>query len=204
MNPECHQLRGPPQPPPPPNPPAHGNGKQAHQPTDPPVDEPSRRTPARPGRRRSPTDPPQPPNTGPQPPASHGHTHDPAMNPECHQLRGTPHNPPNQPRRALFGGANGLLHTLIWAHSVPAVPPEGSQYARFSSRCFWFCGALRADGMRSLAVQRSPVAASAEFGPCGSVSSNVPTGTSGMVRNVELVIPSGLMNVSPCRSTVTP
>jgi hypothetical protein len=54
-------------------------------------------------------------------------------------------------------------------------------------------------GMMSFEVQRFPFAASAESGPCGRCSSNVPIGTSGIVRNVLLVIPALLMNVSPCR-----
>ena len=53
-------------------------------------------------------------------------------------------------------------------------------------------------------LHRFPFAASAENDPSGSVSSNVPTGTSGIVWKVELVIPALLMNVSECRSTVTP
>ncbi len=59
-------------------------------------------------------------------------------------------------------------------------------------------------GIASFSLQKLPFAASAENGPCGSVSSNVPTGTSGTVLNVELVIPALLMNVEPTRCTVTP
>ncbi len=67
---------------------------------------------------------------------------------------------------------------------------------------FW---AVKTVGIFSLVAQRFPFgAASAEYGPWGSVSSKlVPTGWSGTVANVLLVIPL-LMNVSPCRSTVTP
>ena len=54
-------------------------------------------------------------------------------------------------------------------------------------------------GIASLLVHKFPFAASAESGPWGSFSSNVPIGTSGIVRNVLLVIPALLMNVSPCR-----
>lgn len=66
---------------------------------------------------------------------------------------------------------------------------------------FW---AVNVVGMFSLWVHRLPFAASAEFGPWGSVSSNVPTGSSGIAGKVELVIPFLLMNVSPCRLSVTP
>ena len=66
-----------------------------------------------------------------------------------------------------------------------------------------FC-AVNAVGIISLLLQRFPLAASAEYLPSGSVSSKLPTGASGTVRNVLLVIPALLMNVSPCRSSVTP
>ena len=59
---------------------------------------------------------------------------------------------------------------------------------------------MKAIGIFSLLVQRLPFAASAESGPSGSVSSKLPIGASGTVRNVRLVIPFLLMNVSPCRS----
>ncbi len=59
-------------------------------------------------------------------------------------------------------------------------------------------------GIASLLLQRLPFAASAENLPSGRVSSKVPTGTSGTVLNVLLVIPALLMNVVPTRSTVTP
>jgi len=64
--------------------------------------------------------------------------------------------------------------------------------------------AMNSVGIASLLLQRLPLAASAENVPSGSVSSNVPTGTSGTVLNVLLVIPALLMNVAPTRSTVTP
>ena len=68
---------------------------------------------------------------------------------------------------------------------------------------FWLClipfAAMNDVGICSLVVQRFPLAASAESGPWGSVSSNTPTGTSGTVCNVLLVIPVLLMNVSACR-----
>ena len=73
---------------------------------------------------------------------------------------------------------------------------------------FWcvvcpFC-AVKVVGMVSFVLQRLPFAASAEFGPWGSVSLKLVTGWSGMVRNVLLVIPCLLMNVSPCRFIVIP
>jgi len=40
--------------------------------------------------------------------------------------------------------------------------------------------------------------------PSGDVSSKLTTGASGIVRNVLLVIPALSMNVSPCKSSVTP
>ena len=55
---------------------------------------------------------------------------------------------------------------------------------------FW---AVNAVGMLSLVVQGFPVAASAEYGPVGSSSWNVLTGTSGIWWNVLLVIPCLLM-----------
>ena len=64
--------------------------------------------------------------------------------------------------------------------------------------------AMKAVGIFSLLVQRFPLAARAESGPWGSVSSNVPTGTSGTWRRVLLVIPFLLMNVSACNCTVVP
>src|ERR1039457_2657071 len=66
---------------------------------------------------------------------------------------------------------------------------------------FWPTNAV---GIASLLVQRLPLAARAENLPSGSVSSNVPTGTSGTVLNVLLVIPALLMNVVPTRSTIVP
>ena len=48
-----------------------------------------------------------------------------------------------------------------------------------------------------VSAQRFPFAASAEYWPSGSVSSKLPTGTSGTVLNVLDVIPALLMNV--CR-----
>ena len=73
---------------------------------------------------------------------------------------------------------------------------------------FWcmvlpFC-AVMIVGICRCVLQRLPFAASAEYLPCGSVSWKVVTGWSGTVRNVELVIPFLLMNVSPCRSIVMP
>jgi hypothetical protein len=68
-------------------------------------------------------------------------------------------------------------------------------------RPFW---AVNAVGIASLLLHRFPLAASAEYGFSGKVSSNVPTGTSGTVLNVLLVIPALLMNVVPTNSTVTP
>ena len=59
-------------------------------------------------------------------------------------------------------------------------------------------------GITSLLLQRFVFAVSAAYGPWGSVNSNVPTGTSGIVLNVLLVIPALLMNVEPTRSTVAP
>jgi hypothetical protein len=59
-------------------------------------------------------------------------------------------------------------------------------------------------GIASFDLHRLPFAASAENLPCGSVSSKVPTGTSGTVLNVLLVIPAFEMNVEPTRWTVTP
>jgi len=53
-------------------------------------------------------------------------------------------------------------------------------------------------------LHRLPLAASAEYGPSGSVSSKLVTGWSGTVLNVELVIPAGLMYVLPVRTIVTP
>ena len=55
-----------------------------------------------------------------------------------------------------------------------------------------------------VSVQRLVFAASALVGPCGSVSWKLVTGWSGTARNVELVIPVLLMNVSPCRLMVIP
>src|SRR6185437_208277 len=66
-----------------------------------------------------------------------------------------------------------------------------------------FCASNRV-GIFSLVLQRFPLAASAEYLPCGSVSSKLPTGASGTVWNVLLVMPALLMNVSPCKSSVTP
>src|SRR6202035_4431032 len=60
-----------------------------------------------------------------------------------------------------------------------------------------FC-AVNAVGIFSVSLHRLPGAANAENLPWGSVSSNVPTGASGTVRNVLLVTPWGLMNVSAC------
>src|ERR1700728_1408643 len=53
-------------------------------------------------------------------------------------------------------------------------------------------------------LQRLPFAASAEYLPSGRYNSKVPTGTSGTVLNVLLVMPALLMNVVPVRSTLTP
>ncbi len=64
--------------------------------------------------------------------------------------------------------------------------------------CSPFC-AVNIVGIASFDLHRFPLAASAEFGPCGRFSSKLATGWSGTVRNVELVIPALLMNVSPCR-----
>jgi len=50
-----------------------------------------------------------------------------------------------------------------------------------------FC-AVNAVGIRKRAEQRSPTAASAESGPCGSVRWNVPSGRSATKQNVLLVI----------------
>ena len=66
-----------------------------------------------------------------------------------------------------------------------------------------FC-AVNAVGIFRALLQRFPFAANAEFLPCGSFSSKLPTGTSGNVRNVLLVIPALLMNVSPCSWMVVP
>jgi hypothetical protein len=68
---------------------------------------------------------------------------------------------------------------------------------------FW---AVNAVGTFSppLTLQRLVLAARAELAPCGSFSSNVPIGTSGTWRNVELVMPAFEMNVSPCNCTVVP
>src|ERR1700722_230670 len=53
-------------------------------------------------------------------------------------------------------------------------------------------------------AHRLPLAARAEYLPSGSVSSKLPIGWSGTAANVLLVMPALLMNVSPCRSIVTP
>ena len=66
---------------------------------------------------------------------------------------------------------------------------------------FW---AVRARGIWSLCVQGFPLAASAELGPWGRVSSKVPTGSSGMARSVPEVIPFLLMYVSLRSCMVTP
>ena len=50
-------------------------------------------------------------------------------------------------------------------------------------------------------VHRSPFAASAEYLPCGSVSSKVEKGWSGTALNVVLVMPFQI-DVEPTRSTV--
>jgi hypothetical protein len=55
-----------------------------------------------------------------------------------------------------------------------------------------------------LLVQRFPFAASAEYLPSGRYSSNELNGTSGVLLNVELVMPALLMNVAAIRSTRTP
>jgi hypothetical protein len=57
--------------------------------------------------------------------------------------------------------------------------------------------------MTSLVLQRLPLAANAEYGPWGSVSSKVLKGAAGTVLKVLLVMPL-LMAVLPTRSTVTP
>jgi hypothetical protein len=64
--------------------------------------------------------------------------------------------------------------------------------------------AINEDGNLNLCLQRSPFAASAEYGPSGRDSSKLVTCTSGTFVNVELVIPALLMNVSPTRSIRTP
>src|SRR5665213_1464455 len=66
-----------------------------------------------------------------------------------------------------------------------------------------FCP-TKAVGIASFDLQRVPLAARAEYLPSGSVNSKLPTGTSGTVLNVELVIPAFEMNVVPTRSTVVP
>src|SRR6202035_2619357 len=66
-----------------------------------------------------------------------------------------------------------------------------------------FC-AVNAVGIFSVSLHRLPGAASAENLPWGRISSNVPTGASGTVRNVLLVTPCGLMNVSACNWIVVP
>ena len=66
-----------------------------------------------------------------------------------------------------------------------------------------FCATNRV-GIVSLLLQRFPFAARAEYLPSGSVSWKLPTGASGTVLNVLLVMPALLMNVSPCRSSVIP
>lgn len=50
-----------------------------------------------------------------------------------------------------------------------------------------FCATNRV-GIVSVWVHRSRLAASAEYGPSGNVNSKLPTGASGTVLNVELVI----------------
>ena len=59
-------------------------------------------------------------------------------------------------------------------------------------------------GIDSLLVQRFPIAASAEYGPWGSISSKLETGWSGTVLNVLEVTPVLLMKVLPTRSIVMP
>jgi hypothetical protein len=66
-----------------------------------------------------------------------------------------------------------------------------------------FC-AVNAVGIFNVLLHRFVFAANAEYLPCGNVSSNVPTGASGTVRNVLLVIPALLMNVSACNWMVVP
>ena len=59
-------------------------------------------------------------------------------------------------------------------------------------------------GKRVIGSGTEMVAASALNGPSGSFNSKLVIGTSGTLRNVLLVIPALLMNVSPCKNTVTP
>src|ERR1700722_11463043 len=61
-----------------------------------------------------------------------------------------------------------------------------------------FCPS-NAVGIFSVLLHKLPLAARAESEPSGSVSSKLPTGASGTVAKVLLVIPALLMNVSPCR-----
>src|ERR1700720_414217 len=65
-----------------------------------------------------------------------------------------------------------------------------------------FCAVI-AVGMTSDCLHRLPFAVSAEFGPVGSLSSKLDTGTSGTVAKLEVVMPF-VMFVLPTRITVTP
>ena len=68
--------------------------------------------------------------------------------------------------------------------------------------CAPLCAAIVV-GTVSAFEQRPPSAVSAEWGPTGSVSTKLETGTSGIAANVELVIPFVIF-VLPVRITVTP
>src|SRR6185437_3063149 len=67
-----------------------------------------------------------------------------------------------------------------------------------------FCATNEVGIVSFVVVQRFLLAANAESWPWGRSSSKVPTGTSGIVLKVLLVMPALLMNVEPIRCTVAP